>query len=171
MKIQSKYLEYAAIIIAILMIVIFNLFTPYITGAEAPMAVVSGTSMLPLFHEGDIVFLYKPAPQKIHVGDVIVYKRCGGGYIIHRVIDIVVVGKRYYYVTKGDNNPFDDSRLGQFYEYSPVRICSSIRAPGIPHRPAFFILAIFSMYCRQVISGSIFFHSLYMDFKFSKASL
>jgi len=133
LKIQSKYFEYIAIIIAILVIVIFNLFTPYITGAEAPMAVVSGTSMLPLFHEGDIVLLYKPSPQDIRVGDVIVYKRCGGGYIIHRVIDIVVVGDRYYYVTKGDNNPFDDSRLGQFYEYSPLRICSNVRVPGIPY--------------------------------------
>lgn len=126
-------MEYIVIIVTILLIITFNLFTPYITGAEAPMAVVSGTSMLPLFHEGDIVLLYKPSPQDIHVGDVIVYKRCGGGYIIHRVIDVVVIGNRYYYVTKGDNNSFDDSRLGQFYEYNLYGVCSSARAPGIPY--------------------------------------
>ncbi len=130
---KSKVLEYVGITIAILVIVVLNLFTPYITGAEAPMAVVSGTSMLPLFREGDIVLLYKPPPNEIRVGDVVVYKRCGGGYIIHRVIDVVRIDDRYYYRTKGDNNPYDDSRLRQFYEYSPIRICSDIRTPGIPY--------------------------------------
>ncbi len=130
---KGKVLEYVGITVAILVIVVLNLFTPYITGAEAPMAVVSGTSMLPLFREGDIVLLYKPSPDGIRVGDVVVYKRCGGGYIIHRVIDVVKVGDRYYYRTKGDNNPYDDSRLRQFYEYSPIRICSDVRAPGIPY--------------------------------------
>ncbi len=130
---KSKVLEYIGITIAILVILVLNLFTPYITGAEAPMAVVSGTSMLPLFREGDIVLLYKPPPNEIRVGDVVVYKRCGGGYIIHRVIDVVRIDDRYYYRTKGDNNPYDDSRLRQFYEYSPIRICSDIRTPGIPY--------------------------------------
>ncbi len=130
---KGKVLEYVGIIIAILVIVVLNLFTPYITGAEAPMAVVSGTSMLPLFREGDIVLLYKPPPNEIRVGDVVVYKRCGGGYIIHRVIDVVRIDNRYYYRTKGDNNPYDDSRLRQFYEYSPIKICSDIRTPGIPY--------------------------------------
>ncbi len=130
---KSKVLEYIGITIAILVILVLNLFTPYITGAEAPMAVVSGTSMLPLFREGDIVLLYKPPPNEIRVGDVVVYKRCGGGYIIHRVIDVVRIDGRYYYRTKGDNNPYDDSRLRQFYEYNPIRICSDIRTPGIPY--------------------------------------
>lgn len=130
---KGKLVEYVGIVVAILVIVVLNVFTPYITGAEAPMAVVSGTSMLPLFREGDIIILYKPPPQDIHVGDIVVYKRCGGGYIIHRVVEVIKVGNRYYYRTKGDNNPYDDSRLRQFYEYSPIRICSDIRTPGIPY--------------------------------------
>jgi len=129
----SKIVECLGIISAILVIISLNVFVPYVTGTEAPMAVISGRSMVPLFLEGDIVLLYKPPPQNIRVGDVVVYKRCGGGYIIHRVIEVIKLGDKYYYRTKGDYNPYDDSRLGQFYEYSPTSICSDVRTPGVPY--------------------------------------
>lgn len=130
---MSKIVECLGIISAILVIISLNVFVPYVTGTEAPMAVISGRSMVPLFLEGDIVLLYKPPPQNIRVGDVVVYKRCGGGYIIHRVIEVIKLGDKYYYRTKGDYNPYDDSKLGQFYEYSPTSVCSDIKTPGVPY--------------------------------------
>ncbi|MGB9725146.1 MAG: signal peptidase I [Fervidicoccaceae archaeon] len=92
------------------------------TGTETPIAVVRGNSMLPLLREGDIVFLHHATPQEIRIGDIIVYKSVNDGYIIHRVVKIVNTSNGIFYVTKGDNNPVDDSILGQF-----------INGPGISY--------------------------------------
>lgn len=75
--------------------------------AETPLAVIKGRSMLPLLREGDIVFIVKVKPDEIVEGDIVVFE-WRGGLIIHRVVDRVVVDGKYYYVTKGDNNPFED---------------------------------------------------------------
>jgi len=90
-----------------------NILT-YITGSESPIAVVKGYSMYPILREGDVVFSYKPKPEDIRVGDIIIYRstttdpRGGEKLIIHRVVNIKTIGGRYYYVTKGDNNPEPD---------------------------------------------------------------
>lgn len=60
--------------------------------------------MLPVLREGDIVFTYRPSPSEINIGDVIVFRASSNKLIIHRVVDVKIIGGNYYYVTKGDNN-------------------------------------------------------------------
>jgi signal peptidase len=123
-----------AILIALLVIVI--LLKPAlsaISGTQAPVAVVRGNSMLPLLHEGDLVFLHHVDPQDIKVGDIVVYKSIYGGYIIHRVIKVIETPNGFLYETKGDNNPADDSMLGQFPEGFGV---SYDRIAGVVWSPA-----------------------------------
>lgn len=48
---------------------------------------VAGTSMTPFFDPGDTVFLDLPA-KPITVGDVILFRRFGQQYVLHRVVGI-----------------------------------------------------------------------------------
>lgn len=79
----------------------------YVTGVNVPMAVVDGYSMCPSLREGDLVLGVKP--EHVEKGDIIIYRSLHGDkLIIHRVIRVIVVDGRRYYVTKGDNNPIPD---------------------------------------------------------------
>ncbi|OYT37669.1 MAG: signal peptidase I [Desulfurococcales archaeon ex4484_58] len=99
-------------ILGLLLVIIIGLnmknILAIVTGSETPIAVVRGYSMYPLLREGDLVFAYKPKPEDIHVGDIIIYKGLRGNLVIHRVIKIRVINGKYYYVTKGDNNLLPD---------------------------------------------------------------
>ncbi len=84
-----------------------------------PYRVVSSGSMEPTYKQGDVVFIKKVDPHTLDVGDVIVFKaRESEIPIIHRVINIVEEGNTLYFVTKGDNNCFQDTY------YHPL--------PGVP---------------------------------------
>ncbi len=99
------------IILFIIVIIIgFNMknILVFVTGSSTPIAVVHGYSMYPLLREGDLVFAYKPKPQDIRVGDIIIYKGVRGNLVIHRVIGIRKYHGEYYYITMGDNNPGPD---------------------------------------------------------------
>ena len=48
---------------------------------------VAGTSMTPFFDPGDTVFLDLPT-KPIEVGDVILFRRFGEQYVLHRVVGI-----------------------------------------------------------------------------------
>ncbi|MEM4971844.1 MAG: signal peptidase I [Sulfolobales archaeon] len=77
---------------------------------QSYIAVVSGSSMEPILSTGDVVFILPVrSPSDISLGDVIVYKSQSGRYIIHRVINIISIGGKTYFVTKGDNNPIPDA--------------------------------------------------------------
>jgi len=106
------------LIITLVLLVKFN--ARMLFGVEAPIVVIEGRSMLPLFYTGDIVFIKHVPPQDIHVGDIIVYKAYEGNYIVHRVIEVRIVDGKYYYVTKGDNNALPD-----YFEFGDL--------PGIPY--------------------------------------
>ncbi len=56
------------------------------------------------FNKGDIIFLRGVKPEKINLGDVIVFKTGRPDPIIHRVIKIWKAGNKYYFQTKGDHN-------------------------------------------------------------------
>ena len=56
------------------------------------------------FNKGDIMILYGKKPNKVNVGDVIVFKSYRPDPIIHRVVNIWEDGG-YHYHTKGDNKP------------------------------------------------------------------
>ncbi len=100
-----------------------------LTGSSTPLAVVEGTSMLPLLREGDMVVIARKAPQEIHVNDIVVYKSVQTGrLIIHRVVGVERVGDKYYYRIKGDKNWNED-----FHEYYE-RVDGILRkAPGVPY--------------------------------------
>jgi signal peptidase len=63
---------------------------------------ITSTSMTPSLNVGDLVIVVKAEPSTIRVGDVVVYKNTEGTMVAHRVVDIVVGGKKTYFITKGD---------------------------------------------------------------------
>lgn len=60
-----------------------------------------GNSMLPLIHAGrDTVCLFKAAPEKLTVGDLVLYRRKYGALVLHRII----LKKNGQFYLSGDNN-------------------------------------------------------------------
>lgn len=57
------------------------------------------------FNIGDVMILYGDKPEKLKVGDVIVFDGGREKPIIHRIVKIKVVDGKYYFSTKGDHNP------------------------------------------------------------------
>jgi len=104
---RRKRLLTELITIALILVLVATLSGTLL--AEIPVAVVKGSSMLPLLREGDIVIVLKCGPGDIRVGDVIVFRTQTGRLVVHRVVG-VKVGEdgTYYYVTQGDNNAFPD---------------------------------------------------------------
>ena len=71
---------------------------------------VYGESMEPNLNSGDKILIKKCSINSISNGDIIVYEKSKGEYIIHRVIGYTtdINGVKYLY-TKGDNNDKMDS--------------------------------------------------------------
>ncbi|TRM66862.1 signal peptidase complex catalytic subunit SEC11 [Schizophyllum amplum] len=102
-----------------------------ITNTESPIVVVLSGSMEPAFYRGDLLFLTNPPGQRFQTGDITVYKVPGGDIpIVHRVLEThehasnaTFVPHKYnralktaedqLLLTKGDNNPIDDTGLYQ----------------------------------------------------------
>ena len=120
----------AAILAALLELLVFR-------EAGIFLVTVEGRSMHPLFESGDIVLVEKVKPSDIHVGDIIVYRGCGGHLIIHRVFKVCVVDGSYCYVTWGDNNPVPDLpliscttyRCGNFFCIPYSRVLGKVIGP------------------------------------------
>ena len=88
---------------------------------QNPMVVVISGSMEPTLNKGDLVFLRGMDPDDIKTGmiedksgDIIVYDARGiwegapEDPIIHRVVDKINIGGVWYFLTKGDANPYPD---------------------------------------------------------------
>jgi len=60
------------------------------------------------------------SPEEIHVGDIVSFYR-DSNLIVHRVIEKSIDSKGIYFVTKGDNNNFDDGKV-RFEEIDSVLI-------------------------------------------------
>ncbi|PIN68944.1 signal peptidase I [Candidatus Woesearchaeota archaeon CG11_big_fil_rev_8_21_14_0_20_43_8] len=56
------------------------------------------------FNTGDIMVLFGKKPEKIQLGDVVVFRSAQGEPIIHRIIKITRTDKNPAYQTKGDHN-------------------------------------------------------------------
>ena len=71
-------------------------------GGPVSYAIVSGSSMEPHLHRGDLVVL-RPA-VRYRVGDVIAYRTAGGATVLHRIVD------RFgdSFVLRGDANTWID---------------------------------------------------------------
>lgn len=110
---------FAAILFLILFVALAQLATRLL--GPTPIAVVQGQSMLPLLREGDIVLAYRPPPNEIGVGDIIIYQ-AHGKLIIHRVVGVVSIGGRYFFITQGDNNPLPDYLYFDVVDGAPVGV-------------------------------------------------
>jgi signal peptidase I len=56
------------------------------------------------FTKGDILFVTGTKPEKINLGDVIIFESTYSSPIIHRVIEITKSEEKYTFSTIGDNN-------------------------------------------------------------------
>ncbi len=70
-------------------------------------AVVSGGSMEPRWHRGDVVISRSVDADSLKVGDIVTFG-AGGTRIVHRITAIEVVDGHRQFVTQGDNNPVSD---------------------------------------------------------------
>lgn len=57
------------------------------------------------FNKGDLMVLFGAEPDKIKIGDTIVFNGNRADPIIHRVVDIIEIDGTFYFQTKGDHNP------------------------------------------------------------------
>ena len=72
------------------------------------------------FNKGDIIVLLGVKPEKLKVGDVIVFRGSLKNPIIHRIVRKWQENNSYYFQTKGDNNPAsrnDELRIGEKFIY------------------------------------------------------
>ncbi|MEM0233174.1 MAG: signal peptidase I [Candidatus Nezhaarchaeales archaeon] len=102
--------EAAKYLIAILVVVVLFEALKVASGTDVPLAVVEGTSMVPILHSGDVVLLVGVKPSDLKVGDIIVYKY-GDKFIIHKIIHIEGRNGKYFFVTQGENNKAPDPYL------------------------------------------------------------
>ena len=75
---------------------------PNSLGGPVGVIWVSGTSMEPTMHTGDLAVVYERSSYD--VGDVVAFEIPGGGTVIHRIIEVTGDGYRF----QGDNREFAD---------------------------------------------------------------
>lgn len=56
------------------------------------------------FNKGDILFIIAAKPEKLEIGDVIIFDANRNNPIIHRIIEIKEEGDEFVFSTIGDNN-------------------------------------------------------------------
>jgi len=56
------------------------------------------------FNKGDILFIVGAKPEKLKVGDIIIFEANYRNPVIHRIINITKEGDEYIFSTLGDNN-------------------------------------------------------------------
>jgi signal peptidase len=93
------------LLVAVLFVVAVALLWPARYGGITGLTVVSGHSMEPTFHTGDLLLSIKQPSYR--VGDIVSYTVApgqpgAGGRVIHRIIAVDASG---HYQTRGDNNP------------------------------------------------------------------
>jgi len=68
---------------------------------------MKGNSMFPILKDGDVGMVQKCEPEKLRVGDVVVFKS-RYNYVAHRLIRIQQNGPLTFYTARGDKNKFND---------------------------------------------------------------
>ncbi len=110
------------IIIAVILYLAISFTLSYALQVDNPVAVVISGSMEPVYYRGDIIVIRGVDPSDIQVEDIVVYKRPYQDIpIVHRVVDIIEDNGNLYFLTKGDNNPFEDT----YFE-------NGNKLPGVP---------------------------------------
>ena len=97
--------------IPILAVVVFTL-AYFISGYFRYYAIAVATgSMTPKIQVGDVVIVDQETKyQNLKIGEVIAYKY-DNVIVVHRIVEIIVVGDDYYFYTKGDANNAKDNYI------------------------------------------------------------
>lgn len=108
------------LITAFLVILIMIIFIQRVTnnnfaiGGIRVFTIISG-SMEPVYEIGDMIISIETTPEKIEVGDDVVYKGLKGDFngkiVTHRVIDKKQSNDGYTFITKGTNNDIEDPEI------------------------------------------------------------
>lgn len=96
------------LILLVFTILLISALSPFFTGSEKAMVVMSG-SMVPLMLPGDMIIVESISPDKLTAGDIIAFKDPGGKdtFVTHRIIKIKE-GNKLVFKTKGDANEEED---------------------------------------------------------------
>lgn len=96
------------------------LFAPVQLGGKAVYVILSGNSMEPDFHLGDLVIVKADEPYQLN--DIVAYTHPEIGPVFHRIVKI----NQGTYELKGDNNSWEDSYkptedeiIGRLWEHLP----------------------------------------------------
>ncbi len=74
-----------------------------------PLVVVESDSMIPTLYRGHLLVLQSRVPDQIKVGNIIVFDAIYHTKpIVHRIVEIEIVGDEFHYFTRGDNNSLRD---------------------------------------------------------------
>src|SRR5688572_18741392 len=116
-----KWLDIVTFILLGLLALGCVMLAPVPLGGQATYVMISGNSMEPNFHLGDLAIVHQES--KYQIGDVVTYRNAElGQNVIHRIID-VEPGR---FILKGDNNswidsyhPVEDEIVGKLWIYVP----------------------------------------------------
>lgn len=106
MDLRKEFKETAQyIVIGLVLAYGINIGLGYALDADKPVMAVVSSSMEPTFYKGDLVVVKGIEPEKITIGEVIVYHNPFRGVpVVHRVVGIKKINSEIYFYTKGDNN-------------------------------------------------------------------
>jgi|SRR5690554_4271243 len=73
---------------------------------------VKGNSMYPTFKDKQEIEIIPYKNKNLKVGDIIVYQKFNSHLTVHRILDIIFLNdRRFYCITKGDNNTKKDDYI------------------------------------------------------------
>lgn len=109
------------------------------TSVPLSIYTIVSESMVPTINKYDVIInIQYDGPKDVEVGDVITFISTSwisaGKTVTHRVVDIQIINGQYYYSTKGDNNPVQDSSAAG---YSNVIGKAVIKLPQLGRIQAF----------------------------------
>ncbi|MEM9131886.1 MAG: signal peptidase I [Actinomycetota bacterium] len=134
---------------AALVLAWFSFLAPRAVGGPISVIWVSGFSMQPTLHTGDLAVLYER--DRYHVGDIVAFDIPEGGTVIHRIVEVRPEG----YVFQGDNRERLDPWLldeGAIHGRQVFAVPQAAQVMGVLGRPP--ILA-------ALVAASVFFFSLH----------
>ncbi len=114
--------------------------------------VVEGTSMVPTYHDGDLLLIQRNIDTgNLAIGEIIIFHSPNhyDQLIVHKVVERVVISGEIYYKTKGDNNPVADPWL-----VPPDNVVASVSA-DVPYLGQMLIL-IYNPFVRISIAALAF---------------
>lgn len=117
-------------IVAFVIVITWDLFLDMVENHEFyAIAKAEGWSMYPTIKNGDFLVIWSKGHPNFNLteGDIAVYYR-DDMLIAHRVIDVITINGKLYYITQGDNNQIEDQPVP--YE----NICGEV--VKIIHSPA-----------------------------------